>query len=491
MSSSDIPIFAFVGPVNPGKTSVIATLAENDDLRISNIPGETIQCQRFEVSIDGRKILAFYDTPGFQNAKEVLAKLKSLQSADSEPLEAFRRFQSKYGSDPYYAEECKLFTPILNGAGIVYVVDASKPVKPINEAEMDILRMTGLPRLGLINWTAEPVHKQVWKNKLSVHFGLIREFNAHTATYCDRIELFNSLALIDPAWQPGLKRAVATIESDWRSRIHDCAKAMADLLNDCLAHQESRNLDERAEQKAEQAELIEKYRTALRKLERSTHKEIVAMFKHNRITVVESDAAVLDQDLFSDKTWQVFGLNRQQLTVAGAIAGATGGALVEGMLLGHGLGIPTVLGTVLGAGGAAAGAFFGGERLTRVKIPISHKVRWFLGWEGDLGGSQIRVGPNEAINFPWILLDRALTVFYSVISRAHARQDTVTIHPSDLISELKAQKILSTTWNDDSRRKCDRCFGLIRRGKARREDFETLTAVIEQRLLEISGAGAV
>ena len=488
--SSDIPIFAFVGPVNPGKTSVIATLVENDELKISGIPGETTRCQRFEVAIDGRQVLAFYDTPGFQNAKEVLAKLKELGAGDSDPLDAFRKFQARFGSDPFYAEECKLFEPILNGAGIVYVVDAARPVQTINEAEMDILRMTGLPRLGLINWTDEPVYKQLWKNKLSVHFGLIREFNAHTATYRDRIDLLNSLALIDPAWQPGLRKAVATIETDWKSRTHDCAKIMSDLLVDGLTHQEARNLDERADQPDEEQALIERYRTKLRKMESAAHKEIVALFKHRRVTVGESDTAVLDQDLFSDATWQLFGLNRQQLMITAITAGAAGGALVEGMLLGHGFGIPTVVGTLLGAGGAAATAFFGGEHLTRVKVPVSHQFKRLFGWGGDLGGIQIRVGPNEALNFPWILLDRALTVYYCVTHRAHARQDDTVIHPSELIPELRAKKVLSATWADEARKKCDRCFGLIRRDKARSEDFKMLNSEIEQRLLEIGGAEA-
>ena len=488
--SSGIPIFAFVGPVNPGKTSVIATLVENDELKISSIPGETTRCQRFEVAIDGRQVIEFYDTPGFQNAKEVLAKLKDLGEGDSDPLDAFRKFQARFANDPFYAEECKLFEPILNGAGIVYVVDAARPVQSINEAEMDILRMTGLPRLGLINWTDEPIHKQLWKNKLSVHFGLIREFNAHTATYRDRIDLLNSLALIDTAWQPGLKKAVAMVEADWKSRTHDCAKLISDLLVDCLTHQDSRNLDERADQKAEEQALIERYRVKLRKMEHAAHKEIVTLFKHRRVTVGESDTSVLDQDLFSEATWQLFGLNRQQLMIAAITAGAAGGALVEGMLLGHGVGIPTLVGTLLGAGGAAATAFFGGEHLTRVKIPVSHQFRCLFGWKGDLGGIQIRVGPNEAINFPWVLLDRALSVYYSVTHRAHARQDDAVIHPSELVSELRAKKVLGATWEDEARKKCDRCFAAIRKGKAKSGDYEALNQEIERRLMEIgSGEG--
>src|SRR5690349_3867380 len=144
---AETPLFAFIGPVNPGKTSVIATLIEDDELRISPTPGETTECQYFDVFVAGKNVLRFCDTPGFQNSKETLAILKDLPLEGSDPLSRFRKFIEKFGTDPNYAEECKIFKPILEGAGVVYVVDASKRVLSANEAEMEILQMTGRPRL--------------------------------------------------------------------------------------------------------------------------------------------------------------------------------------------------------------------------------------------------------------------------------------------------------------------------------------------------------
>lgn len=36
-----IPVFAVIGHPNEGKSSVVATLVENDRIRISPVPGET------------------------------------------------------------------------------------------------------------------------------------------------------------------------------------------------------------------------------------------------------------------------------------------------------------------------------------------------------------------------------------------------------------------------------------------------------------------
>ena len=74
--NSDTPTFAVVGAVNHGKSSVVSTLAEDDKVRISAMPGETVECQRFEL-LD---LFVFYDTPGFQNAFEVLPEVASAAS---------------------------------------------------------------------------------------------------------------------------------------------------------------------------------------------------------------------------------------------------------------------------------------------------------------------------------------------------------------------------------------------------------------------------
>ena len=81
------PAFAIVGAVNHGKSSVVSTLAENDEVRVSPMPGETVEVQQFSL----HELFIFYDTPGFQNAREALRELRPAADA-SEPLQVFRDF---------------------------------------------------------------------------------------------------------------------------------------------------------------------------------------------------------------------------------------------------------------------------------------------------------------------------------------------------------------------------------------------------------------
>ena len=67
-----IPLFAIVGHPNEGKSSVVATLAEDDSVRISDTPGETVARRDYPVRWNEEEILRFVDTPGFQHPQAML-----------------------------------------------------------------------------------------------------------------------------------------------------------------------------------------------------------------------------------------------------------------------------------------------------------------------------------------------------------------------------------------------------------------------------------
>jgi len=72
-----VPEFAVLGHPNEGKSSVVSTLTENDNIRISSTPGETIRSKAYSVTIDNEEIIRFVDTPGFQVPKKTLAWFKT------------------------------------------------------------------------------------------------------------------------------------------------------------------------------------------------------------------------------------------------------------------------------------------------------------------------------------------------------------------------------------------------------------------------------
>jgi hypothetical protein len=477
--SETVPTFAIVGAVNHGKSSVVSTLAENDQVRISSMPGETVTCQRFWL----RDLFAFYDTPGFQNAIEALRELEPAARA-TEPLALFRNFLARHRGEPDFEAECRLLGPIVEeDAGIIYVVDGSEPLLEIHIAEMEILRLTGQPRLAIINRTKAEDHLAEWRRRLGLHFNAVREFNAHYASFADRVELLETLAGIEQRWKPQLMAAVAIFREEWENRLDDCAEIIFDLLNDALTHYETAAGSELASRRKAIGEKLKgQFMHALSQREARAHKELILLFEHHRVKPGHAIDQIVDAGLFSEETWRLLGLNERQLVVAGTIGGAAAGALFDLATAGHSIGLPTVI----GAAGGAVGTFLMGKKRPELKAKLPGTFPLAPGKHVQLGGRTISVGPCRAVNFPWILLDRAIGVFCYLINRTHARRDEATLGASQLKAVLEQYNATSSHWSDEKRKACERIFEAIRRNKSTAQQGDELRALIRERLDELA-----
>ena len=477
--SQDVPTFAIVGAVNHGKSSVVSTLAENDQVRISSMPGETVTSQRFWL----RDLFAFYDTPGFQNAIEALREVEPAARA-GEPLAIFRDFLERHRGDEDFEAECRLLRPIVEeDAGIIYVVDGSEPLLELHIAEMEILRLTGQPRLAIINRTKAEDHLAEWRRRLGLHFNAVREFNAHFASFADRVELLETLAGIEQSWKPKLMRVVAIFREEWQKRLDDCAEIILDLLVDALTHYESAAGSELPSRRKDIGEKLKaQFMQAVSQREAKAHKALILLFEHNRVKPAHAIDQIIDAGLFSEETWRLFGLNERQLIFAGAIGGAAAGVLFDLATAGHSIGLPTVL----GAAGGAVGSFLMGKRRPELKAKLPGTFPLAPGRHVQLGGRTIAVGPCRAINFPWILLDRAIGVVCYLINRAHARRDEATLGAAELKAVLEEYHAGTSQWSDEKRKACERIFEAIRRNKSTGQQRDDLRSLIRESLDVVS-----
>ena len=468
-----VPSFAVVGAVNHGKSSVVSTLAEDDRVRISAMPGETVQCARYSL----RDLFVFFDTPGFQNAFEALEEIRPAAQA-REPLSVFRTFVEKHRGAPEFDAECRLFAPLIEGAGVVYVVDGSRPWSELHGAEMETLRLTGQPRLAIINRTNATDHVADWKRRLGLHFNAVREFNAHAASFADRIELLETLAGIEQTWKPKLASAVKLLREEWEARLDECAEILVALLSDCLRHRESEPpKSELPEARKQQGEALRaRFLQELGRREARAHTEIIRIFGHHLVQAGAPEVTAVTADLFGDETWRLAGLNEKQLVAAGAIIGGATGAGIDVLTVGHTLLAGTIVGSAVGAGVA----WFTGKQRPEVKVRVPG-----LGARLHVGGVEMTVGPLTAVNFPWILVDRAIgTLAYSA-NRAHARRDEVALDARRLQAVLEEQRIATKDWPDDVRRACEKLFVEIRRNRLKPEQRAELKRLLRARLARL------
>ncbi|MCF6245561.1 MAG: 50S ribosome-binding GTPase, partial [Sulfurovum sp.] len=130
------PRFAVVGHPNKGKSSIVAALALDDSVQISDTPGTTHKQRSFPLRVDGEILYELIDTPGFQRSRFVLEWLEKHDVSADKKHEVVQLFINKYENDKRFNDEIELLKPIMNGAGIIYIIDGSKPYGEEYEAEM-------------------------------------------------------------------------------------------------------------------------------------------------------------------------------------------------------------------------------------------------------------------------------------------------------------------------------------------------------------------
>lgn len=437
--------FAIIGHPNEGKSSVLSTLAEDDSVRVSPIPGETVVCQAFPVRIDGREIIRFIDTPGFQNPRQTLAWLQAYQGPEEEMLEAFI---AAHRDDAAFHDDCQLLAPVASGAGVIFVVDGSRPLRQVDLAEMEILRLSGAPRMAVINCKeADAEYLTRWQSEFRKHFNAVRVFNSCRANYRQRIELLESLKSIDQQLEPVLRQVVDAFAEDWEMRSQRTAALLVDCLQDIIAYRRTVPCTP-AEEADRRRELHADYLNFVAERERQVQRAIRGLFKHNIFQLELPPQSILAEDLFSRRTWEFLGLSDRQLIIAGALGGAALGVGIDAATIGTSFGLFSAIGGLLGAG---ATALKGKDLLSGVRL---------LGMK--MGGDQLRVGPVTNIQLLYILLDRGLLFYAHVINWAHGRRDYDRM--SELMQPSGGKGGFTSRWGREDRAICDRFFRAIHRG---------------------------
>ena len=152
MNRYTAPAIAIVGHPNKGKSSLVASLTEQSSVPVSPVPGTTTRSTEYPMHVDSELLYTLVDTPGFQRSRRVLEKIRQFSSgADDRRLAVETFLENARNREETFPDEVELLTPIMNGAGILYVVDGAVPYSEEYEAELEILRWTGQPRMAVIN----------------------------------------------------------------------------------------------------------------------------------------------------------------------------------------------------------------------------------------------------------------------------------------------------------------------------------------------------
>jgi len=450
------PRFAVVGHPNKGKSSIVASLAWDDSVQISDTPGTTTRVRSFPLRVDGTILYELFDTPGFQRSRRVLAWLQEHDVRADQRPEVVRDFLRVHRDDPLFADEIELLTPIMAGAGILYVVDGAKPYGEEYEAEMEILRWTGQPSMALINTIGTPEYVPEWQRALGQYFKLIRQYDPMRADFDDHIALLEAIAQLREEWVLPVKRSIRLFEAHREEQIAQSAGVIAQLLRSSVTHVERVSHGRRELRDTDKARLTQRYQASLRRMETEAQRRIEAIWNHTHLEKESSELLFDGMDLFSRESASIFGLSRQEMVIAGATGGAATGAGIDLLFAGHTLLLGGLIGGVVGG----VGAWWGFDELSEIRV---------LGT--TLGRRTLEMGPMTNRNFPWILLGRALYHLYTVALRSHAVRGRVTLKMDESFKEI---------WLDDAlRRTLEKYHKLFRSDKEiSTEEMEEYAAML-------------
>ena len=484
---TDAPRFAVVGRVNKGKSSIVATLAEDDSVRIDPRPGTTTEVREYPVSVDGRPLFVLVDTPGFEDAPHALAWLRAREvSAADRPARVAELLRAHEGTADFL-DERKLLAPILAGANILYVVDGTRPFRRNYEAEMEILRWTGQPGMALVNRIGAEDHAAEWRRALDQYFKIVRDFDAYSVTFDERLSLLESFRELRPGSRQAIDEAVTALVAQRRRRRGEAAAEIAELIADELTHTEEIAVEDEAALEAERDRLERGFHDHLRSREEKARRRIEGLYRHSEVRFEGAalERPVFQQDLFAEETWKLLGLSPAELVAAGTLAGAAVGGALDLMVGGASVMAGTAIGGAVGGATALVGI---GRRFARVRpVGPGGLAGWMIAarryWEG---GRRFRIGPHAQPNFPWVLLDRALLHYDGVARRTHARRGTIAVADGGGRAGIVADFARA------ERRELEEVFRRIRRsaGDPRRElrdDLERAVARILMRIDPVSG----
>jgi len=412
------PVFVVVGHPNKGKSSIVSALTMDDSISISDTPGTTKHSRSFSLKIDGKVYYELIDTPGFQRPRRLLKYLKSFGEVSAlERPKLLKQFYHDHKDEKTYHDECELIKPIIDGAGIIYVVDASKPFSKEYEMEMEILRYSGNPSMAILNYIGDEDFTKEWDLVLGQYFRLVKKFDPIHATKSDHIELMEALIHINPMWQDSMKDVIKYLKEYNDEIVLKISKAIVESVKEVLSYKFTAYFKDDFYEDI----FLENFKKKIKDKEKSLFKKIRSLLRFKSIDF-EVEEKGFEFDLFSSKSKEIFGLKREKLLLLSAISGGVLGGGVDLALGGQTL----FLGSVIGALGAVASTLYGFDEISKIKF---------------ISKSTMQIGPIKNINFGFIYLNRALVYAKMAMKKSHADRKNEFISFENIDGLIKDEDI--------------------------------------------------
>lgn len=367
---SELIRIAVVGHTNTGKTSLLRTLTRDTRFgEVSGRPGTTRHVEVARLQADGRVMLELYDTPGIEDAIDLLslfdqqsAAVRSAQGSREDGPTRVRRFLESADARQRFEQEAKVLRQLIDSDAALYVIDARDPVLAKHRDELEILSMCGVPILPLLNFVAVgQTNEQQWREMLAgLGLHAIVRFDTVTPPKDGERILYTKLATLLDAHRNTIEQLIRSHERDARQRHESAMQLIAMLLLECAAMKIRVSRDSQALERG-----VKTLNDKVRKKEQACVVQLLSLYRFYPDDIETDSLPLVDgrwqEDIFDPYTLQNMGIKLG----GGAAAGAAAGLGIDLMVGGMTLGAAALTGALLG-GGLQTLRHYGGDLLGKL-----------------------------------------------------------------------------------------------------------------------------
>lgn len=179
---------AVTGNPNQGKTSLVANLAYDDSLKISNKSGETQKSAISSLVIDNEIIYELFDTPGFNNAEDIRDFIQ--ESSDKNIITILNKCIEDKKNDKRFALDLEILEVLIESDIILYIVDDSE-YSPASKPSLDIIKSISKPSFLIFNNKKDKHKNDSWSDVVNEYFLSSYNYNVLTSDINDKVNIFN------------------------------------------------------------------------------------------------------------------------------------------------------------------------------------------------------------------------------------------------------------------------------------------------------------
>jgi hypothetical protein len=359
-SMADLLQIAVVGHTNTGKTSLLRTLTRDAGFgEVADSPGTTRQVQGARLRLDGRPVLAWFDTPGMEDSIALLEYIEHL--AEGRRLDGpdrIRLFLDAPEAHRRFEQEARVLGKVLECDAALYVIDARDPVLGKHRDELALLAACGKPLLPVLNFVHAPTHRAAQWREAMARLGLhaLLEFDTVAPALDGEKQLYERLGVLLDRHADVLRNLSQSLTRERQERRAAALRLVAELLVDVAALRVSCEPDEASLRASTQ-----RLREQARRREQACVDALLALYNFR------ADDYARDPLPLEGERWGMDLFHPQALKDAGVdvgigmATGAMAGAAVDLMLAGISLGAAALIGAA--AGGMWQGIERFGKRL--------------------------------------------------------------------------------------------------------------------------------